>query len=46
MSPIPEGLPQEVHNETLISNVHTIDRQDPEPYGSSFKLEVLKKSKR
>ncbi len=31
MNQIPEVLPHDVHNATLVSNVHPLDWQNPEP---------------
>ena len=33
MNPLPEILPRDVHNETLMSNVHPADWTNPTPSG-------------
>jgi len=40
MSQIPEVLPHDVHNEALISNVHPVDWQNPEP-ASRYNLVII-----
>ena len=40
MPQIPEVLPHDLHNETLISNVHPPDWQNPEP-ASRYNLVVI-----
>jgi len=40
MNPIPDVLPHDKHNEVLVSNVHPIDWQNPEP-ASRYNLVVI-----